>query len=148
MKNLLFPIIILCLYHSSFAQKDSSLIFEKRIAGNGTKTWFPGAPAIIDVPRDKPQKSFTFKLKPKTAKWILPRGRDLPVVRDYATWSIKKQPDSTYLLLFPRGEKYSVEFKWASNNSMILLLTDVTELRKGPAAGVYFEKKFSINPIQ
>ena len=132
---------------NSFAQKDSSAIFESRISGGNSKTWFPGPPVIIAVPRNTPQKSFTFKLKPKTAEWVLPRLRGLTAMRKFATWSIKKQLGGRYLLMFPRGENYFISFSRAKDNSLILILTRTPESPPTTnVGGVYFEKKFQINP--
>lgn len=132
---------------NSFAQKDSSAIFESRISGGNSKTWFPGPPVIIDVPRRVEPKSFTFKFKPKTAEWIFPRFRDLPSRRRFTKWSIKKQPDGRYLLMFPRGENYFISFSRAKDNSLILILTRTPESPPTTnVGGVYFEKKFQINP--
>lgn len=130
----------------SSAQIDSSAIFERRISGGNSKTWFPGPPVIIDVPRNIPPKSFTFKFKPKTAEWVFPKLRGLPGIRKFTTWAIKKQPDGRYLLMFPRGENYFISFSRANDNSLILVLARTPESpRTTDVGGVYFEKKFQIN---
>lgn len=140
-------IFLFFVYTNSFAQIDSSVIFESRISGGASKSWFPGPPVIIEVPRNTPQKSFTFKRKPKTAEWVLPRLRGLTAIRKFATWSIKKQPDGRYLLMFPRGENYFISFSRANDNSLILILTRTPESPPTTnVGGVYFEKKFQINP--
>lgn len=127
----------------SFSQIDSSAIFASRISGGNSKTWFPGPPVIIDVPRNIPPKSFTFKFKPKTAEWVFPKLRGLPSIRKFTTWSIKKQPDSRYLLMFPRAENYFISFSRANDNSLILVLTRTPESPPTTnVVGVYFEKSF------
>lgn len=137
---------LLFIYIKLSAQIDSSAIFGSRISGGSSKTWFPGPPVIIDVPRNKPPKTFEFKLKPKTAVWIFPRFRDLPRIRKFATWSIKKQPDGRYLLMFPRGENYFISFSRANDNSLILVLTRTPESPStANVGGMYFEKNFQIN---
>lgn len=140
-------IFLFFIYTKSSAQIGSSAIFESRISGDASKSWFPGPTMIIDVPRNTPQKSFTFKHKPKTAEWVLPRLRGLTAIRKFATWSIKKQPDGRYLLMFPRGENYFISFSRANDNSLILILTRTPESPPTTnVGGVYFEKKFQINP--
>lgn len=134
---------LLFIFTKSSAQIDSSAIFERRISGGNSKTWFPGPPVIIDVPRNIPPKSFTFKFKPKTAEWVSPKLRGLPGIRKFTTWSIKKQPDSRYLLMFPRAENYFISFSRANDNSLILVLTRMPESPPTTnVGGVYFEKSF------
>jgi hypothetical protein len=147
MTRITITLFLLLTYIKSNAQIDSSKIFESRISGGGSKSWFPGPPVIIDVPRNTPQKSFTFKLRPKSAEWILPKLRDISVVRKFATWSIKKQPSGRYVLMLPRGDNYFISFSRANDNSLILFLTRTPESPPiTNVGGIYFEKKFQINP--
>jgi hypothetical protein len=137
-------LMIVCLFFGCtevFAQRDSSSIFEKRISGGSSKTWYTRLSAVGEVPGVKSQKSFTCNLKLRKAEWLSFSGKNISS-RKFTLWSIRKRPDSTYLLMFPKGEKYLISFKRSMGNSWILILENIPPAsKKRGVQGVYFEKE-------
>jgi hypothetical protein len=128
LKYLNFIFLVTCI--NSFAQKDSSGIFEKILSDGSSKTWH--APVF--------QKYFTFKLKPKNAEWMATRGRQIRS-RKFSKWSIKKQADSSYVLSFPKSENYLISFQKKEDYSWILVLKNKPPSpTKYIVNGEYFEK--------